>query len=99
MIEGTSQESQNNSVVCYISVLPSDLHACTLSHFSRVQLFATLWTVANQGPLSMGFTRQENWIGLPCPPPGGLPNPGIEPVSLTSPALVGGSFTTSPTWP
>ena len=98
MIEGTSQESQNNSVVCYISVLPSDLHACTLSHFSRVQLFATLWTVANQGPLSMGFTRQENWIGLPCPPPGGLPNPGIEPVSLTSPALAGRFFTTSATW-
>ena len=66
VIEGTSQESQNNSVVCYISVLPSDLHACTLSHFSRVQLFATLWTVARQGPLSMGFTRQENWNGLPC---------------------------------
>ena len=40
-----------------------------LSHFSRVQLFATPWTVAHQAPLSMGFSRQEYWSGLPCPPP------------------------------
>ena len=88
MIEGTSQESQNNSVVCYISVLPSDLHACTLSHFSRVQLFATLWTIAHQTPLSMGFSGQEEWSGLPCPPPGDLPNLGIEPSSLASVVLI-----------
>ena len=61
-----------------------------LSHFSRVQLFATLWTTARQAPPSMGFSRQEYWTGLPCPPPGDLPNPGIEPVTLKSPALVGG---------
>ena len=66
--------------------------------FSRVRLFATLWTVACQAPLSMGSTRQEYWSGLPCPPPGHLSDPGIESVSLTSPALVGGSFTTSATW-
>ena len=42
--------------------------------------FVTLWTVAHQGPLSMGFPRQESWSGLPRPPPGGLPNPGIKPV-------------------
>ena len=52
---------------------------------SRVQLFATLWTVACQAPLSMGFSRQEYWSGLPCPPPGDLPNPGTEPMSSTAP--------------
>ena len=50
-----------------------------LSCFSRVPLFATLWTVAHQASLSMGFSRQEYWSGLPCPPPGNLPYPGIEP--------------------
>ena len=48
---------------------------------SRVQLFATLWTVAPQAPLSMGFSRQEYWSGLPFPSPGDLPEPGIEPRS------------------
>ena len=52
-----------------------------LSHFIRVQLFATPWTVAHQAPLSMGFSRQEYWNGLPCLPPGDLPNPGIKPAS------------------
>ena len=55
--------------------------------------FVTPWTVAHQAPLSMGFPRQEYWSGLPCPPPGDLPNPGIEPASLASPALAGGFFT------
>ena len=50
-----------------------------LSHFSRVCLFVTLWTITHQAPLSMGFSRQEYWSGLPCPPPGDLPDPGIEP--------------------
>ena len=57
---------------------------CTLSCFSHVRLFATLGIVARQAPLSMGFSRQEYWSGLPDPPPGHLPDPGIEPVSLTS---------------
>ena len=65
---------------------------------SRVQLFATLWTIAHQAPLFVGFSRQEYWSGLPCPPPGDLPDPGIEPTSLTSPALAGRFFTTSSTW-
>ena len=60
-----------------------------LSRFSLVPLFATLWTVACQGPLSMGFSRQEYWSGLPCPPPGDLPHSGMEPASLKSPALAG----------
>ena len=52
-----------------------------LSHFSYVQLLATPWTVAHQVPLSMGFSRQEYWSGLSCPPPVDLPDPGIEPAS------------------
>ena len=71
--------------------------ACVLRHFSHVQLFATLRTVACQAPLSMGFSRQEYWSGLPCTSPGHLPDPGIEPVSLMSPALAGGFFTTGAT--
>ena len=63
--------------------------ACMLSHFSHVQLFVTPWTVACQASLFMGFSRQEYWSGLPYPPPGDLPNPGIEPASLMSPALAG----------
>ena len=66
-----------------------------LSRFSRVWLFETLRTVAHQSPLSVGFSKQEHWSGLPFPPPGDLLNPGIEPVSLMSPALAGGLFTTS----
>ena len=58
----------------------------------------TPWTVAHQAPLSMGFSRQEYWSGLPCPPPGDLPDSGIEPRSLMSPALAGGFLTASATW-
>ena len=68
------------------------------SHFSRVQLFATLWTVALQAPLSKRFSKQEHWSRLPCPPPGDLPDAGMEPVSLMSSALAGGFFTTSVNW-
>ena len=64
------------------------VHICCC--FSRVQLCATPWTVAHQAPLSMIFSRQEYWSGLPFPSPGDLPNPGIEPVY---PALAGGFFT------
>ena len=63
---------------------------------SHVQLTATSWTMAHQAPLSMGFSRQKYWSGLPFPPPGDLPNPGIQPWSLTSPALAGGFFSTAP---
>ena len=54
---------------------------CVLIHFSHVQLYPTLWTVAHQASSSMGFSRQEYWSELPCPLPGGLPNPGIKPAS------------------
>ena len=60
---------------------------------SYVQLFCDLWTIARQGPLSMGFPRQEYWSGLPFTTPGDLPNPGIKP---TSPAFAGRFFTTEP---
>ena len=72
------------------------MHACMLNRFSHVQLFATLWTVNRQAPLSMGFPRQEYWRGWLLPPPGDLPNPGMEPASLMSPALAGGFFTVTP---
>ena len=74
------------------------LLACVLSRFSLVQLSTTLWTIAHQAPLSMGFSRQEYWSRLPRPPPGDLPNPGIKPTSLMFPALAGGILTTSITW-
>ena len=60
-------------------VAPAD--PCSV--LSRVQLLADLWTVARQAPLSLGLSRQKYWSGLPCPPPRGLPNPGIEPRSPT----------------
>ena len=60
---------------------------CMLSDFSCVQLCVTLWTIAHQVSLSTGFSRQENWSGLPSPSPGDLSNAGIETVSLTSTAL------------
>ena len=67
--------------------------SCVLSHLSHcVRLFVTPWTVTRQAPLSMGFSRQEYWSGLPCPPPGCLPNPGSEP---WSPALQADSLSLS----
>ena len=69
-----------------------------LGHFNCVQLFATLWTVACQAPLSIGFSRQEYWRGLLCPSPGDLFHPGIEVASLAALALAGGFFITSAPW-
>ena len=68
-----------------------------LSHFSCTWLFTTLWTVAHQAPLSMGFSRQEYWSRLPCPPPGDLLTQGLS-THVMSPALAGRFFTTSTTW-
>ena len=89
-MEGIEFMLQETISLCCVSLF---------SHFRYVQLFETLWTVAcPRAPLSMGFSRQEYCSGLLCPSPGDLPDPGIEPVSLTSPALAGGFFTTSTTW-
>ena len=63
---------------------------------SVVSHSAAPWTVAHQAPLSVGFPRQEYWRGLLLPTPGDLPDPGIEPMSLVSPALAGGFFTPEP---
>ena len=70
------------------------MRASVLSRFSHVQFFATLWTVVHQAPLSLGFSRQEYWIGLPFPTPGDL----LEPTSPLCPTLADGFFTTSTTW-
>ena len=75
-----------------VSFFCAFVHAQSLS---RIQLLATLWTVAHQASLSMEFSRQEYWSWLPFPTPGDLPDPGIEPTSLVSPALTGRSFTTA----
>ena len=69
--------------------------ACTLNKLQLCRLFATLWTVASQAALSMGFSRQEYWSGLPRPSPRDLPNPGTKTMSLMSPILAGGFFITS----
>ena len=71
---------------------------CVLSHFSHAQLSATPWTITHHALLSMGFSRQEHWTGLPCSPPWDLPDPGIRPASLKTPAWAGGVVTSSTTW-
>ena len=68
----------------YVERIPKSLSLpllCMLNHFSCVQIFATLWTINCQLPLSMSFSRQEYWSGLLCPPPGDLHNAGTEPAS------------------
>ena len=83
------------SSVCLVCI---DAVYCVLSCFSHVQFFPTPWTVSHQVPLSRGFSSQEYWRGLLCPPPGDLLSSGIEPTSLMSSALARGFFTTSITW-
>ena len=78
-------------------ILPQLLSLCSGAVLCDVQLFVTAWTVACQAPLSMEFSRQENWSGLPFPTPVDLPKPGTEPVSLASSALAGRFFTTHKT--
>ena len=84
----------SHNYIAFITFYPPSysLHAC-----AKFRLFENLWTVARHAPLSMGFSRQEYWNGLLCPTPWDL-NPGIETMSLTSPALAGRFFTTSATW-
>ena len=72
------------------------MHAYTRAKLLQSCLFATLWTLTRKAPLSMGFSRQEYWSGLPCPPPGDLSNPGTEPASLMSPTWAGRFFTSVP---
>ena len=72
------------------------MHACSAA--SVMSDSVTLWMIAHQALLSMGFSRQEHWSGLPCPSPGDLPDPGIEPISLISSTFGGGSFSPRATW-
>ena len=91
----------NPRLLCFLHQQADSLPLCHLkvqvTSLSRVQLFAAPWTAAHQASPSMGFSRQENWSGLPCPPAVDLPRPGIEPASLMSPAPAGRFFTTSAT--
>ena len=89
------------SLLCHLGrtgfFLNFQICVCMQSCFSRVQLFVTLWTIACKASLSMGFSRQEHCNGLPFPLPGDLPDPGLKPASLKSPALTGRFLTTSDT--
>ena len=83
------------NILGYVKIRQDIVHTCiwlcvcVLSRFSHVWFFATLWTIPRQGPLSMGFSRQEHWSGLPFPSLGDLPFPGIKSSTFTSPALAG----------
>ena len=87
--------SERKLVLLWFVSLISVITGCELSYFSWVQLFETPWTLACQVPQSMGFSRQEYWHGLPFPPLGDPPDSGLKPMSLTSPVLAGGFFTTN----
>ena len=78
------------------SKLPSCVLGACFGHFGHDWLFATLWTVIHQAPLSIGFSRQEYWGGLLLPSPGDVPDPGIKPASLMSPALASRFLPLSP---
>ena len=95
--QGTSASDSKSALRAAGKVVSPALDRVTgmwvLSHFSRVWRSAILWAVAHQAALTMGFSNQEYWSGSPCPPPWDLPDPGIEPISLTSPALAGRFFT------
>ena len=84
--KGKPSKIQNSISYIYIYTYA---YVCMLSCFNRVQLFVIIWTIVCQVPLAMEFSRQEYWNGFPCPPPGDLPNPGIEPMCLKPPALAG----------
>ena len=98
-LTASSEMSQEQKVIRVRNVIAGFLHSWKLEMkvcvqlLSRVRLFATLWSVARQSPLSMEFSRQEYWSGLPFPTPDDLLNPGIEP---QSPASAGGFCTTVP---
>ena len=93
-----TEEKTELKCVCVCVCVCVCMHTCMcVQVLSRVQLFAAPWTAACQAPLSMKFSRQEHWSGLPLPPPGDLSKPGIEPKSLVSSALAGRFFITSAT--
>ena len=83
-VRGSGEEGERGVCACMYAQL-----------FQAYLTLCALWTISHHAPLSMGFSRQEYWSGLPCLSLGDLPNPGMEPTSLMSPALAGGFFTTS----
>ena len=90
-IPWTEEPDRLQSIVSQRDMTEATWHVCSATQ--SCLLFPILWTVACQAPLSMGFSRQEYWSGLPFPPPGALPLPGTEPAPLLSSALAGGLFT------
>ena len=95
LVPGAKKDGDLNRVgPCWLFYI----YACMISCFNCVWLFVTLWTVACQASLFVGYFRQEYWSGLPCPPPGDLPDPRIKPISPMPAALAGRFFTTSATW-
>ena len=92
LFQNTNWCSVDYDELCLVNIM----HACMLSFFSHAQLFETLLTVACQAPLLMGFSRQEHWSGLLCPPPGDFVELGIELVSPDSPGLQADSLPTEP---
>ena len=93
-----SQTRLNDFHWWFLTKLDIVLARVCVQTLSCVRLFAAPWTVSRQAPLSLGFPGQEYWSGKPFPPPGDLPDPGMEPMSLMSPALAGGFFTTGAIW-
>ena len=91
-LETKTEEESRHTCIYFIWTLVT-VNMCVLSHFIGVWLFATPGTMAHQAPLSMEFSRQEYWSALAFPPPGNLPDPGIEPTSPASPALADRFFT------
>ena len=89
LLQGSLDSCQIPLILCFLFIL------CVYA-LSRVQFFVTALTVVRQAPLSMEFSRQEYWSGLPCPSPGDLPYPEIKLASLVSPALAHGLFTAVP---
>ena len=88
----TRKQHRTIKIRKYLKNICKEWCVCVLSFFSCVRLFASLWTVTHQAPLSMGLSRQEYWSGLPCPSPEDLPCPGIKPTCLIPPAFDRGSF-------
>ena len=92
----STQRTWNSPVSLHLLPCTAIMHACTLSCFSCIRLFAIKWTIVCQAPLSMGFSRQEYWSGVPYPLPENLPDPEMEPTSPATPALQGDSSLLSP---
>ena len=94
----TSIPSWSPRAQAHQTITRSQAVLCSAKLLSRVWLFATPRTVACQAPLSMGILQAKYWSKFPCPPSGDLPDPGIKPASLMSPALAGGFLTPRATW-